>query len=157
MGWNKLRRVVTGLTVTGAMVGACLVPAAASASVPASCPPGGHYINPPNGVGAVVFRPGIGGILTAEPCVNGYSVPSVLWSNFTPITGGFITSEQLGKDTFWDPTRYGGSTTIWANVLYTSTTSADFLGLGGTYVHQEELYFRIWITPRGQVYTYAGP
>ena len=97
-----------------------------------------------------------GGRLSAELCVNSPNRPSVVWTNFSPVSGGVDVDTKWTSGSFWDPARYGGSTTIWANETITGTTSADVLGSGGTVSQQAFLYYRIWITPSGAVYTYDG-
>lgn len=50
---------------------------------------------------------------------------------------------------FWDPQRYGGSWTIWADVHVT----ISYVNGGRA---QETVYLRIWIPRKGKVVTFAG-
>jgi hypothetical protein len=86
--------------------------------------------------------------LSAEVCHDGYHNPWVIWTShrFSGLPGWSGT--ELGRGVFWDPYRYGGSTTIWSN-------DADTFGWGPA-SYTEDTYLRIWVTRSGQVYTFGG-
>ncbi|MEA2472458.1 MAG: hypothetical protein QOE06_373 [Thermoleophilaceae bacterium] len=85
--------------------------------------------------------------LNAEVCFNGQSVWAP-WTNhrFSAVPGWNGT--ELGRGTFYDPNRYGGSLTVWSN-------DRDSVGFGPV-TFNEDTFLRIWVTRTGQVYTYAG-
>ena len=86
--------------------------------------------------------------LNAEVCHDGIHRPWVIWTNhrFSGVPGW--SGVELGRGVFWDPGRYGGSTTIWSN-------DADTFGWGPA-SFTEDTFLRIWVTPSGQTYTFGG-
>ena len=102
--------------------------------------------------------------LTAEVCRHGDRLSLVESGNsFDPYGAtdpnqqavvSYIDDEDYTGDGvhswFWDPYRYGGSWTIWADVHVTM----DLVNGGLT---EEYAYLRIWVKPNGHVAgTYAG-
>jgi len=86
--------------------------------------------------------------LTAEVCINPFKV---VWMQEAPSdVAPTCSSEPVGGDkgVFWDSLRYGGAYTLWADEV-------DKCSGVWTYLTQYS-YERIWVTPSGRVYTYAG-
>lgn len=65
---------------------------------------------------------------------------------YSPSISGEGWVEHYTEGLFWDPSRYGGSWTFWANVTATYSPNG----------YSQETYYRIWVKPNGQTYVYAG-
>jgi hypothetical protein len=159
-------RISTKRRWRAALVGivACAGTAIVDVGVPASAaaaPRPGHCLYPQ--VTYTDKKAEFAATLSAEVCRHGKRLSLVSTDNFFQPTYGVTdpNSDVLawnndyvgtgdGVDSwFWDPKRYGGSWTIWANVHVT----ISFVSEGEA---RETVYLRIWIKPNGKVFTFAG-
>ncbi len=85
--------------------------------------------------------------LSAEVCFNGRSA-WVVWSSSRFSAVPNWSEADLGKGTFFDPHRYGGSMTVWRNARVTFSF--------GPVSMSQDVFLRIWMRPDGRVWTFGG-